>query len=96
MHFCSPHPDAAAAAAAASRFHTLPGGLKAGVQLQVGVAVEMLLGMVLNVVVLYASGEGLGAGPQHKLQDGHRAHAYHMCVPQPALLAAAPPRQCNY
>jgi hypothetical protein len=27
------------------------------VQLQVGVAVEMLLGMVLNVVVLYASGE---------------------------------------
>jgi hypothetical protein len=44
--------------AACSRFHTLPGGLKAGVQLQVGVAVEMLLGMVLNMVVLYASGEG--------------------------------------
>jgi hypothetical protein len=35
----------------------LPGGLKAGVQLQVGVAVEVLLGLVLNLVVLYASGE---------------------------------------
>jgi hypothetical protein len=33
------------------------------VQLQVGVAVEMLLGMVLNVVVLYASGEG--PAPNH-------------------------------
>eukprot|EP00882_Tetradesmus_deserticola_P021403 GHRQ01023174.1.p1 GENE.GHRQ01023174.1~~GHRQ01023174.1.p1 ORF type:complete len:275 (+),score=85.91 GHRQ01023174.1:178-1002(+) len=37
------------------RFHTLPGGLKAGVQLQVGVGVEVLLGLVLNLVVLYAS-----------------------------------------
>eukprot|EP00775_Hariotina_reticulata_P013405 gene13405-13533_t len=35
-------------------FHKLPGGLRQGVALQVGVGVEMLLGCILNMVVLYA------------------------------------------
>lgn len=42
-----------------SRFHQLPGGLKDGVQLHIGVGVEMALGLVLNIVVLYAMGESL-------------------------------------
>jgi hypothetical protein len=40
-----------------SHFHKLPGGLRQGVALQVGVAVEMLLGCILNIVVLYSGGE---------------------------------------
>eukprot|EP00879_Flechtneria_rotunda_P007675 GHRR01008048.1.p1 GENE.GHRR01008048.1~~GHRR01008048.1.p1 ORF type:complete len:204 (+),score=53.91 GHRR01008048.1:111-722(+) len=42
-------------------FPKLPGGLQQGVQLEVGVAVELLLGVVLNFVVLYS------IDAQHKL-----------------------------
>lgn len=54
-----------------SKFHTLPGGLKDGVQLEVGVLVEMLLGMVLNVVVLHASGGATNTA--HCWLDGKQA-----------------------
>lgn len=56
---CSDHLASAAVCLhlCCSRFPQLPGGLQPGVQLRTGVAVEMLLGLILNVVVLYATGE---------------------------------------
>lgn len=52
-----------------SHFHKLPPGLQKGVALELGVAVEMLLGLIINLVVLHATGawgccclDMLGAG----------------------------------
>jgi len=39
-----------------SHFHKLPPGLQAGVALELGVAVELLLGLVINIVVLHSTG----------------------------------------
>lgn len=55
-----------------SRFPQLPGGVKEGVGLQAGIAVEMLLGLVLNVVVLYAMGRLSTAADIPHLNASHR------------------------
>jgi hypothetical protein len=51
------HIACCAVCCAHSHFHKLPPRPQAGVALEVGIAVELLLGLVINLVVLYSTGE---------------------------------------